>query len=1095
MSKHYNAFISYKHEKKDTMVAEAIHRGLERYSIPAKIKKSTGVKRIERIFRDKDELPLTNDLSETIQDALRNSDFLIVICSSKTKESIWVEREIKFFLQTHTKKQVLTVLVDGEPNDVIPPILLRDDKLVYDSYGNQKVVSVDVEPLSCDYRLPVRQAKKVELPRLVSALIGCSYDDLMNRHRQYLVRRTALIFSLGLVISLVFGAYMYRSRSLVQASYINSLRNQSRYLANESLNLLAEEDRLTAIKLALASLPKDENDPRPIIPESINALTKASYAYVMQASTNIGANCVYSHSGIVQKFVLSPNGRYLATIDNNANISGWDTNEQTNIFSKKLDTTSMNEIFFSTDNKFIYSSMDSIYCFDPAKKAELWSYRLQDDFFQNNGVFCESDEFLFGVTNSHKMLKISLKDGSVLETYEVPEIYPGKSVDEKEETSKDKTSKDKSSKKSSKDIFDIEVPEIPDFSSMTDAFSLDDLPSDTDEDSDGPETLMISRFKISPDQNKIAFLAYVGRNELAGCIDLTTGNTVYSEPRNTFLSDFSWADNDHLLIANTSDVFDTSTSIGNVKILKQDQKIIECYNPNDMSIIWNETITINEAVQQSEFLNVESMNAVSYYSGNVFAVYDINTGKVLMQGNVNDSIIYSYINKNSKQPIYISKGGYMCIPGDSAENGTVYLTKFFSDRLDSAEVVGTLFCVHPQGSNDIISYTNDIYDKNWVQIDKYSGIDVNNIRYYYMDENVLSYIISGEQPELVVYDITGDEYKHRTFKLNKNITTDENILGSKDNKLYFQYSDADKNFLFCYDLTNDNTVEKELPSKYVNALSDVSANGKFSYTGTDEKYNDVLYVYDTNDFTVKDYLLKEPEDSKDQITYYHYSEINTESNTAFLSGSVNQIVNLETGDITEVKLPDSAGNVIQVKSLAEKQMYAVVTSKSIFLVDCTGKIVDVLSDNTNEAYRVTYYTTSSGQNILLILCSNNILMRYDLDAKKYTGATELSTSKDAMGTPTVRFDEKEHTMYVQINSSISVIDSDNWVELFSIDRCFGYQEKTDRFLVIGAVTPEEFYLGYFKHYSIDELMENARNIINNSDLTDEQKFKYGIEDE
>ena len=94
MIDHYNAFISYKHAPLDSKIAARVQRKLEHFTVPPKIAKSCGKKKIERVFRDKDELPITADLSETISHALENSDYLIVICSPETKKSIWVQREI-----------------------------------------------------------------------------------------------------------------------------------------------------------------------------------------------------------------------------------------------------------------------------------------------------------------------------------------------------------------------------------------------------------------------------------------------------------------------------------------------------------------------------------------------------------------------------------------------------------------------------------------------------------------------------------------------------------------------------------------------------------------------------------------------------------------------------------------------------------------------------------------------------------------------------------------------------------------------------------------------------------------------------------------
>ena len=133
MIEKYDAFISYKHAPLDNRVADAIQKGLERYVLPKKVKEATGKQKIERIFRDKAELPITSNLDDNISYALENADFLIVICSKSTKLSTWVPREIEYFLQFHPISHVLTVLAEGEPGEVIPEILLKRKVLLTDA--------------------------------------------------------------------------------------------------------------------------------------------------------------------------------------------------------------------------------------------------------------------------------------------------------------------------------------------------------------------------------------------------------------------------------------------------------------------------------------------------------------------------------------------------------------------------------------------------------------------------------------------------------------------------------------------------------------------------------------------------------------------------------------------------------------------------------------------------------------------------------------------------------------------------------------------------------------------------------------------------
>ena len=272
MDIHFNAFISYRHHPDDIRVAMEVHRALERYHVPRGLKKKLNVKGPMRLFRDKEELPITSNLNDDIGDALRNSDFLIVICSVHTKESIWVQREIELFLKSHHRSRVLTVLASGEPYDVIPEILLWDERV--DPVTGETIREM-VEPLSCDWRIGKKKAKREELPRLAAPLLGCAYDELRQRQRQYRMRRMITFFSLALAASLGFSGYVLRNSMIIQKKNVEiqeqnvhiqkqnveiqdnleaAQRNQSRHLATASEERLAEGDRLTAIALASAAL-------------------------------------------------------------------------------------------------------------------------------------------------------------------------------------------------------------------------------------------------------------------------------------------------------------------------------------------------------------------------------------------------------------------------------------------------------------------------------------------------------------------------------------------------------------------------------------------------------------------------------------------------------------------------------------------------------------------------------------------------------------------------------------------------------------------------------------------------------------------------
>ena len=136
----YIAFISYRHKKLDAAVAKRLHRLLEHYRVPVRLRKN-GEKRLGKVFRDEDELPISSDLNSDIYTALDRSDFLIVICTPETPKSMWVRREIEYFREHHDGSHILAVLADGTPEESFPDLLTHQ-------YNSDEGSVREVEPLA-----------------------------------------------------------------------------------------------------------------------------------------------------------------------------------------------------------------------------------------------------------------------------------------------------------------------------------------------------------------------------------------------------------------------------------------------------------------------------------------------------------------------------------------------------------------------------------------------------------------------------------------------------------------------------------------------------------------------------------------------------------------------------------------------------------------------------------------------------------------------------------------------------------------------------------------------------------------------------------
>ncbi len=312
MKKKYDAFISYRHCDPDKYVAELLHKQMEAFRLPGRMAdKCRERTRIERVFRDRDELPLANNLEDPIKQALSDSEYLIVICSPRLKESLWCQKEIDTFIEMNGKEKVFAVLVEGEPSDSFPEQLLYREEEVTTPDGKREVVRKAVEPLAADVRgadkRKIKKAMKTELLRLLAPMFGLSFDDLKQRHRERKMKRLLAIAFGVAAVCLSFGtvstAMALRIHSqkqkieqqnseisrqneeiLAQTAEIKIKNdelslNQALALARESGEQMAQGDRMGALESAIASLTSYQGIEMPYTPQGQYALSEALYAY------------------------------------------------------------------------------------------------------------------------------------------------------------------------------------------------------------------------------------------------------------------------------------------------------------------------------------------------------------------------------------------------------------------------------------------------------------------------------------------------------------------------------------------------------------------------------------------------------------------------------------------------------------------------------------------------------------------------------------------------------------------------------------------------------------------------------------------------
>lgn len=208
----YRAFLSYSHD--DMATARLLHRKLEAYRLPAKFVgriTPAGVvpNRIRPIYRDEDESPASSNLSAQILGALRDSAYLIVICSPSAAKSEWVNEEIRVFKAMGRSDRILCVIASGEPSasrrdealqTCYPPALLREQELEVIERPGEASRTHDslVGPSAPDLRPGA--SRRLALLKVVSGLVGLGLDDLKQRD---LERRNRMLMVFGLAATVM----------------------------------------------------------------------------------------------------------------------------------------------------------------------------------------------------------------------------------------------------------------------------------------------------------------------------------------------------------------------------------------------------------------------------------------------------------------------------------------------------------------------------------------------------------------------------------------------------------------------------------------------------------------------------------------------------------------------------------------------------------------------------------------------------------------------------------------------------------------------------------------------------------------------------
>ncbi|WP_254527745.1 MULTISPECIES: toll/interleukin-1 receptor domain-containing protein [unclassified Sphingobacterium] len=290
LSKKYKAFISYSHsdnQGEGRKWADWLHHALETYEIPEDLigKKNAAGQEIPRqiypVFQDEKELSASSSLSSSLTSALDRSEFLIYLSSPRSARSTYVRDEIRYFKQTGKSKQIMALILKGEPEygDTHTEAQCFPDELRYNIDQNGQVIKDQPEEvLAADVRIPhtqdegfttaegyrrylheqgianhliknqVEEYKKrldLALLKIISGILGVPLGELTKRDQAYqlekikqknknIKRIATAIAALG-ILAIIAGIFAWNQRN-------SALRNLAKSLYASGINKLTESE-------------------------------------------------------------------------------------------------------------------------------------------------------------------------------------------------------------------------------------------------------------------------------------------------------------------------------------------------------------------------------------------------------------------------------------------------------------------------------------------------------------------------------------------------------------------------------------------------------------------------------------------------------------------------------------------------------------------------------------------------------------------------------------------------------------------------------------------------------------------------------------
>lgn len=389
----YLAFISY--QRKDEAIAKRLQHTLEFYNLPiAVIEKHPDYPElkdgIRPIFVDMTELGDEPFLKPAIEKALRESRFLIVICSPRSAKSEWVNKEVHYFQkQLKRTKRIIPFIVEGTPNAQV-----GDEEcctpLLKTLLGERELLGINISEMGFD----------AAAVKVVSRMFRVKFSTLWNRYEKE----------------------KEEEQRKLKEQNDRLLIAQSRFVAEKAEKLIEEGDSYLARRLAIDVLPKDLESPeRPIVVEAEKLLRLSS-----EKDSAILKGHTHSASAIVS--IFNKDGSKIFSIGYDGHLCVWNASNGYLLYRNQLCGGYGTALCLSPDGNTIVAAVgNKVFMLD----VSTYDFRcepLSHPTYVSQIVYSVDGEYIFTALPNGR-IKIWGKNGEYVNEFQDNENNDSKSVE------------------------------------------------------------------------------------------------------------------------------------------------------------------------------------------------------------------------------------------------------------------------------------------------------------------------------------------------------------------------------------------------------------------------------------------------------------------------------------------------------------------------------------------------------------------------------------------------------------------------------------------------------------------------------------------